>query len=215
MSRDLVRRTDLMREASAAPQTESELTEVDEATHGLAEAILFGTPKRPEPAGPPRIMLALDCTTSMGEFIEARKISLVTARAITNGLFAKAPGLQVQLMFFRGDDQFKQQPRQFRVSDKWYGTPEELARAIAAIEHWPGWTQHCRLLRHAVAEAEQQQVQELLIISDAFEGHTPLRPVTTSPLLAFMASGCAISGPRLSSPIRARSAGDARSIGLG
>jgi hypothetical protein len=80
--------------------------------------------------------------------------------------------------FFRGDgdDQFKQQPRQFRHSNKWYATAEELAREIAAIEHWPGWTQHCRLLRHAAEEAEKQQVQELVIVSDAFEERTPLRP---------------------------------------
>ena len=62
------------------------------------------------------------------------------------------------------------------VSNKWYTAPEELAHAIAAVEHWPGWTQHCRLLRHAVAEAEKQTIQQLVIVSDAFEERTPLRP---------------------------------------
>lgn len=51
--------------------------------------------------------------------------------------------------------------RQFQVSNNWYTTPVELARAIAAVEHWPGWTQHYRLLRYAVAEAEKDSVQEL------------------------------------------------------
>jgi hypothetical protein len=63
-----------------------------------------------------------------------------------------------------------------QFSNKWYTAPEELARKIAAIDHWPGWTQHCRLLRHAVAEAEKHAVQELVIITDAFEERTPLRP---------------------------------------
>ena len=97
---------------------------------------------------------------------------------MANALFGKAgsEGLEVRLAFFRGDDRSPKQPRQLQFSNKWYTAPEELARAIAAIDHWPGWTQHCRLLRHAVAEAEKQAVQELVIITDAFEERTPLRP---------------------------------------
>lgn len=45
-----------------------------------------------------------------------------------------------------------------------------------AIEHQPGWTQHCRLLRGAIAEVEKCAVQEIVIVSDAFEQRTPLRP---------------------------------------
>jgi hypothetical protein len=96
MAKDLIRRTDLIRKTSDSPRVESQLTEVDQAKHALAERMLFGTAKLPESAGPPRIILALDCTTSMGEFIEERKISLETARTIADGLFAKAPDLQVQ-----------------------------------------------------------------------------------------------------------------------
>jgi hypothetical protein len=51
-----------------------------------------------------------------------------------------------------------------------------LARAIASIEHWPGWTQHCKTLRHAIDVAKENPVQELVIISDAFEEATPRRP---------------------------------------
>ena len=115
----------------------------------------------------------------MGEFIEARRITPEAAATMANALFAKAgpAGLEVQLAYFRGDgDQSSKQPRQFRISNKWYTAPEELAHAIAAIEHWPGWTQHCPLLRHAVAEAKKQAIQELVIISDAFEERTPRRP---------------------------------------
>jgi hypothetical protein len=84
--------------------------------------------------------------------------------------------LEVQLAYFRGHDTSPKRPRQFRASNKWYTEPTELARAISAIEHWPGWTQHCRLLRHAVAEAEKHSVQALVLISDAFEQRTPKRP---------------------------------------
>jgi hypothetical protein len=184
VSNDLIRKIVPKSEQKAkSPQTEAhiEATEVVEATHALAERMLFGTEPRPQPVQDrPRIILALDCTTSMGEFIEARKITAEAAYSMANALFEKAgpAGLEVQLVYFRGngDEQSSKQPRQFRVSKKWYSTPEELAHAMAVVEHWPGWTQHCRLLRHAVAEAEKHAVQELVIITDAFEERTPLRP---------------------------------------
>jgi hypothetical protein len=180
MGKDLVRNIDTSK-PERTDVAKPERTEVDEATHALAERMLFGTEPRPQPVQDcPRIILALDCTSSMGEFIEARRITPEAAATIANALFGKVgrAGLEVQLAYFRGngDEQSSKQPRQFRVSKKWYSTPEELAHAIAAVEHWPGWTQHCRLLRHAFAEAEKHAVQELVIISDAFEERTPLRP---------------------------------------
>jgi hypothetical protein len=172
MSKDLVRGT--KRGVSKRTETESEIAKAQQA---LAESMLFGTQTRPQGVQDhPRIVLALDCTSSMGEFLEERKITPEAARAMANALFVERTELQVRLAYFRGDDQFPKQPRQFRVSNRWYDTPEELARAIAAIEHWPGWTQHCALLRHAVDLAREQAVQEVLILSDAFEEATPLRP---------------------------------------
>jgi hypothetical protein len=174
MGKDLVRKID----ASKPERTDvakPERTEVDEATRALAEMMLFGTEPRPQPVqGRPRIILALDCT---GEYIEARKITLEAATTMANALFRKAgsEGLEVRLAFFRGDDRSQKQPRQLQFSNKWYTAPEELARAIAAIDHWPGWTQHCRL-RRVVEEAERLAIQELVIITDAFEERTPLRP---------------------------------------
>jgi hypothetical protein len=169
--------TDLTAKAGIEESEQQTETEAHKATHALAERMLFGGETRPQP-GPPRIILAIDCTSSMDEYIAARKITPEAATAMANALFAKAgsAGLRVQLTYFRGDDKSSKQPRQFRVSNQWYGTAAELAHAIAAIEHWSGWTQHCRLLRHAVGEAEKQAVQQLVIISDAFEEHTPLRP---------------------------------------
>jgi hypothetical protein len=150
-------------------------TEVERAQDALAEAILFGAAQKPSAQGTARIILGLDCTSSMGEFVAERKITPEVAATIAQALFAERSGLQVQLAHFRGDDGSPKRPRQFRVS-KWYTDPVDLARAMTAIEHWPGWTQHCRLLRHAVAEAEKQAIQELVIISDAFEQRTPMRP---------------------------------------
>jgi hypothetical protein len=178
MSKDLTRRTNVTKSEQTKIERTLCKTEVERAQEALAERMLFGAETRPQDiGGPSRIILGLDCTMSMGEFVEARNISPETASIISNRLFAEAgpAGLAIQFVFFRGDDQLPKQPRQLRVSSKWYTTPEELARAIAAIEHWPGWTQHCRLLRHAIAEAEKQAVQQVVIISDAFERVTPRR----------------------------------------
>jgi hypothetical protein len=71
--------------------------------------------------------------------------------------------------YFRGGD--RKHPREL-VFDKWYTTAEALARAITAIEHLAGWSQHCALLRHAIAAAKQA-IHQVVIISDAF---APLRP---------------------------------------
>jgi hypothetical protein len=147
---------------------------VDHAVEGLAKRMLFGAPQ-PAQQGRPRIILGIDCTTSMGEYIAERRITPETASRLSEGLFKDHPELEVQLCYFRGDDQSSKQPRQF-VSTEWYTRPEELAQAITAIKYWPGWTQHCPLLRHAVAEAEKQMVQQVIILSDAFEEKTPRRP---------------------------------------
>jgi hypothetical protein len=202
VSNDLIRKIvpDPEKKEQSAQTEATEATEVNEAKRALAERMLFGTEPRPRPVQDcPRIILALDCTSSMGEFIEARKIAPGAAATMANALFAKAgsEGLQVRLAFFRGDDRSPKQTRQVQFSNKWYTAPEELARAIAKIDHWPGWTQHCRLLRHAVAEAEKQAVQELVIITDAFEERTPLRPEGDDLVAARVAPGaCAISGLR-------------------
>ena len=140
--------------------------------------MLFGAEPQSSVQDRPRIFLALDCTTSMGEYIEARKITPKAASDMAAGLFAakaRSAGLQVKLAFFRGDDQFPENPREMHFTE-WYDNAQELARAIVAIEHRPGWTQHCRLLREVIEEVENCAVQEVVIVSDAFEKRTPLRP---------------------------------------
>jgi hypothetical protein len=167
-----------VKDAKQLKQKDDARTEVERAQDALTEAMLFGEPTRKpttQGQGPTRIILGIDATTSMGEFLPARKITPEAAKTIAQSLFADRSGLQVQLAYFRGDGSAKC-PRQLCVSNKWFVEPAELARAITAIEHTPGWTQHCRLLRHAIDEAAQHSVQSLVIISDAFERRTPLRP---------------------------------------
>jgi hypothetical protein len=194
MSKDLVRGTNVTKseqtktERTRGKQTEVERaktermrgkqTEVERAQEAFAERMLFGTSSRPQDAGVPSIILAFDGTVSMGEYIEERRITLEAARSIACSLFAEQAGLRVRLAFFRGDGDKRstKHPRQLQFSKEWYREPEKLARHIAAIEHWPGWTQHCRLLRLVAEEAEKQAIQQVVIISDAFERRTPLRP---------------------------------------
>lgn len=157
------------------------LTEADMAVHSIAEQLLFGAEPQTERAGgPPSIILMLDCTTSMGEFLPERRISPEMARTMADALFAKGgAGLRVKLAYFRGDGQdgVSKKPRQLHAFKDWFETPEDLACAIAGIEHWPGWSQICGLLRYAVDEAEKQPVHEVVIVSDAFETKTQRRPL--------------------------------------
>jgi hypothetical protein len=179
MSKDLTRRTDITKsKQTKTERTRGKQTEVERAQEVLAERMLFGTSSRPQDAGPPSIVLAFDGTVSMGEYIEERRITLEAARSIAYSLFAEQSGLRVRLAFFRGDgdDRSTKHPRQLKFSKEWYDAPEKLARHIAAIEHWPGWTQHCRLLRLVAEEAQKQAIQRVVIVSDAFERRTPLRP---------------------------------------
>ena len=104
MSKDLTRRTDITKsEQTKTERTRSNQTEVERAQEALAEKILFGASARPQDAGSPGIVLVFDCTSSMGEYIEERRITLEAARSIACSLFAEQRGLRVRLGFFRGD----------------------------------------------------------------------------------------------------------------
>ena len=177
MSKDLITAKNEI--VAKEPERTSERTEVDEAASALMERVLFGAKPQSSVQDRPRVILGLDCTTSMGEYLPARKVTPEAASDIAAGLFAAkagSAGLQVRLAFFRGDNRFPEQPRQLKFSNKWYSNADELASAIAGIEHQPGWTQHCRLLREVIEEVEKCAVQEVVIVSDAFEKRTPLRP---------------------------------------
>lgn len=174
MGNDLVR----TRKNEPKPKT-STSTEADLAVHSIAEQMLFGAEPTQSVGGPPSIILMLDCTTSMGEFLPERRITPEMARTMADALFRKGgAGLRVKLAYFRGDGEegVSKKPRQLHAFKDWYETPEDLAREIAGIEHWPGWTQICPLLRYAVDVAEKEPVHEVVVISDAFETKTKRRP---------------------------------------
>jgi hypothetical protein len=101
MSKDLTRGTTIAE--SEQTKNERTRTEVERAQEALIERMLFDAGPRPQDSGPPRIILGLDCTSSMGEFVESRTITPETASIIANGLFAEAgpAGLAVQLVFSR------------------------------------------------------------------------------------------------------------------
>jgi hypothetical protein len=134
------------------------------------EAVLKGKAARARrPDGPPRVVIALDATTSMGEYLPERKLTIEAARAIAYPMFEKiGPGGLAQVVFFRGADEMQ--------ATQWLPNAESLARAIAKVEHKGGWTQHNRALAHVIHEAEKHPIDEVVVISDAFEqrrGHRP------------------------------------------
>ena len=133
--------------------------------HTIAEQMLGIAPKQQH--GPARVILIIDATTSMGEWLPDRRITPEDARSIAEAVCQ--PGVQVQLCYFRGDGEF-------HVEEEWCTNPEALARGIEEIEPLPGWTQHCVALRHAISEAEKQAVQQVVVITDAFERQTSRRP---------------------------------------
>ena len=68
MAKDLIRTNKAKQDE---PQQTNAQTEAERAAHSLAERRLFGT-SAPPVSDRPRIILGLDCTTSMSEFIAAR-----------------------------------------------------------------------------------------------------------------------------------------------
>ncbi len=125
--------------------------------------------------GSPRVIISLDATSSMGEFLPSRKLDLEAFLALVLPMFEKAgaAGLEVRFIYFRGDDRFGN--REWGVS-RWFRDPQELARAMVAVKPMAGWTQHNRVFERVIREAEERPIQEFLIISDAFEQRGPRRP---------------------------------------
>ena len=118
--------------------------------------------------GPTRIAVVVDATTSSGEFLPSRKISVEAARKLLRPMFAATSELQVSILYFRGDGEFG--------SLGWFSNPEEAAQTIAGIQHKPGWTQHGTAFQHILAEAKKQPIQTALIITDAVEKRGPRNP---------------------------------------
>src|SRR5262245_5321524 len=108
MSKDLIRRTNITKsEQSKTERRRGKQTEVERAQEALAERMLFGASTRPQQDGLSRIILVLDCTSSMGKYIAERRITPEVARSIAYSLFPGRPGLRVRLAYFRGDGELE------------------------------------------------------------------------------------------------------------
>ena len=104
-----------------------------------------------------RLIFAIDATLS-------RKPTWTAATGIQSGMFDVAQGiggLAVQLVYFRGADEFS-------ASD-WSASAWVLAKRMREVTCKVGFTQTCRVLAHAGAEAAQTKVGALVYIGDAFE----------------------------------------------
>lgn len=104
-----------------------------------------------------RLIFAIDATMS-------RRPTWTKATEIQSDMFGVAQaigGLAVQLVYFRGVDDF-------HASD-WTASPSVLANRMRDVACRTGFTQACRVLAHAVDEAGRTKVGALVYVGDAFE----------------------------------------------
>jgi hypothetical protein len=114
--------------------------------------------------GPPRYVVVVDATVSVGEYLPHRKVTLEAAREIVRPLF-EVSGTQVRVLYFRG-------PNECQAS-KWFTDSEQAARTIAGIQHESGWTQHGKAFRHIIGAAKKQPIHAAVVLTDAVELRGP------------------------------------------
>ena len=142
-------------EKTAAPHeiapTESSGVEID------AFLAQVRTAPASKPAGPGRLIFAMDATMS-------RRPTWDMALAVQAEMFnaVKAVGgLDVQLVFFRGFDECR--------ASRWVSDATALARLMTAVECRGGYTQIRKVLKHALREASAAKVSALVYVGDAME----------------------------------------------
>lgn len=111
---------------------------------------------RPE-GGRGRLVFALDATMS-------RQPTWDLACALQAEMFdaaARAGGLEVQLVYFRGHAEAR--------ASRWVGDAEGLKRLMAGIACHGGLTQIGRVLEHAARAAKAAPVSALVLVGDAAE----------------------------------------------
>lgn len=104
-----------------------------------------------------RFIFALDATAS-------RQPTWDSACRLQGEMFEAAAaqgGVEVQLMFYRGDDECK--------ASRWLGDAASLHRAMRAVTCADGQTQIARILGHAATAARAQPVNALVFVGDAME----------------------------------------------
>ena len=118
------------------------------------------TPIKSSAAGAGRLIFALDATAS-------REPMWDSACRIQAEMFAETAslgGLQVQLCYYRGFQQFH--------CDSWCTDTTRLQEQMAQVRCLGGATQIGRVLEHCVVEARQHKVQALVFVGDAIEEAT-------------------------------------------
>jgi len=124
---------------------------------GVFLAQVARTPMTKTPGESGRLLFALDATLS-------RQPTWDTACQIQSEMFSETAalgGLDVQLAYFRGFNEFKASP--------WVADSTALLRFMSRIDCRGGHTQIRRLLRHALKEAQGKPVNALVYIGDCFE----------------------------------------------
>ncbi|MEG3617620.1 VWA domain-containing protein [Magnetovibrio sp. PR-2] len=126
------------------------------------DAFLNAAGKAPAPfqnakGGGGRLLFAMDATAS-------REPSWDMAARIQNNMFDATQGiggLQVQLAFFRGFEEF-------RVS-KWLSDASEIHRLMSSVYCLAGRTQIDKVFKHARNEAGRAGVRAVIYVGDSFE----------------------------------------------
>jgi hypothetical protein len=101
-----------------------------------------------------RIILAVDATAS-------RQPSWDAAAKLQNEMFKAASGLDVQLVYYRGDDEF--------VASRWVSDAHSLVSIMTSVMCRAAPTQIGSVLAHAAKEHRTRPVNALILVSDACE----------------------------------------------
>jgi hypothetical protein len=116
-----------------------------------------------ERVNPPRgrLIFALDATAS-------RQPTWDTAAQLTSEMFgtvAAIGGLDVQLVYFRGDREC--------VAFRWLSDAKALSASMQRVMCMAGYTQIGRVLTHTRKENAREKVNALILVSDACEEDPP------------------------------------------
>jgi hypothetical protein len=149
------------------PSVHDDLSDVNNLNQARMIAALDDEPVLPP--GPPRIAVVVDATSSMGEYLPSREVTLEKARSDLRVMFEAVPDLQVLILYFRGTDEFGNLVG-------WFTDPEAAAQAIAGIEHKPGFTQHDKVFKYLIEEIGKQPIHAVVFFTDAVELRGPGNP---------------------------------------
>lgn len=114
-------------------------------------------PQRHGGERPGRLIFAMDATAS-------RAATWDMACKLQGDMFAKSSAigsLELQLIFFRGYQECK--------SSKWLSNPMDLLRLMSSVKCLAGQTQIEKILKHALSEARNGQVDALVYVGDSME----------------------------------------------